>query len=434
MRLQRGKVFWKGSVRIRVTGREPERFFNLCGHHNITLWDVTEHQGCFEMSLLPEDFFRLLPIRRKSGVRIRIQKKQGLPFFYRRSLKRKAFFIGIFLCLAGLYTLSQFIWNIHVEGNYANSTQTILNSLDAAGIHHGSWKKRVDCSQTASYLREQFPNLTWVSAKIEGTQLVLAVKENVDGYVIEEKADDPQNLVAKKEGTVVRIITRNGIPQVLPGDTCQAGDILVKGEIPLVNDSGETYDYSYVHADADIDIETTWYYYDTFPLSHTVRTYQKAEKKTPVFQISAYRFFLGNLLPENFVESLRSMTETADQKTEKRENGADEEVSLQQLYLTENFALPFYFGYRQKFPFEVQKETYSEHEAKEKASQNFQKFRRNLSEKGLQISENHVTIELNDTSCITKGTLRVIERAVEAQPCEMQKMSDGKETMVDEQQ
>ena len=217
MRLQRGKVFWKGNVRIRVTGREPERFFNLCGHHNITLWDVTEHQGCFEMSLLPEDFFRLLPIRRKSGVRIRIQKKQGLPFFYRRSLKRKAFFIGIFLCLAGLYILSQFIWNIHVEGNYANSTQTILNSLDAAGIHHGIWKKRVDCSQTASYLREQFPNLTWVSAKIEGTQLVLAVKENVDGYVIEEKADDPQNLVAKKEGTVVRIITRNGIPQVLPG-------------------------------------------------------------------------------------------------------------------------------------------------------------------------------------------------------------------------
>ena len=43
--MQRGKAFWKGSVRIRVTGREPERFFNLCGHHNITLWDVTEHKG-----------------------------------------------------------------------------------------------------------------------------------------------------------------------------------------------------------------------------------------------------------------------------------------------------------------------------------------------------------------------------------------------------
>ena len=162
---------------------------------------------------------------------------------------------------------------------------------------------------------------------------------------------------------------------------------------------------------------------------------QKAEEKKRRYS----RFLLTDFSLEiccrrNFVESLRSMTGTADQKTEKRENGADEEVSLQQLYLTENFALPFYFGYRQKFPFEIQKETYSEHEAKEKASQNYQKFHRNLSEKGLQISENHVTIELNDTSCITKGTLRVIERAVEAQPCEMQKMSDGKETMVDEQQ
>ena len=57
----------------------------------------------------------------------------------------------------------------------------------------------MDCSQTASYLREQFPNLTWVSAKIEGTQLVLAVKENVDGYVIEEKADDPTESCGEKE-------------------------------------------------------------------------------------------------------------------------------------------------------------------------------------------------------------------------------------------
>ena len=151
----------------------------------------------------------------------------------------------------------------------------------------------------------------------------------------------------------MRIITRNGIPQVLPGDTCQAGDILVKGEIPLVNDSGETYDYSYVHADADIDLETTWYYYDTFPLSHTVRTYQKAEKKSagiPDFCLPI--FPLGNLLPENFRgEFAEHDRNGGSENREKGQNGADEEVSLQQLYLTENFALPFYFGYRQKISF-----------------------------------------------------------------------------------
>ncbi len=208
-----------------------------------------------------------------------------------------------------------------------------------------------------------------------------------------------------------------------------SGDILVKGEIPLVNDSGETYDYSYVHADADIDLETTWYYYDTFPLSHTVRTYQKAEKKNagiPDFclPIFPWKSAAGEFCGE-FAEHDRNGGSENREKGKWSRRGSIPSATLSD----RNFALPFYFGYRQKFPFEVQKETYSEHEAKEKASQNYQKFHRNLSEKGLQISENHVTIELNDTSCITKGTLRVIERAVEAQPCEMQKMSDGKETM-----
>ena len=47
----------------------------------------------------------------------------------------------------------------------------------------------------------------------------------------------------------------------------------------------------------------------------------------------------------------------------------------------------------------------------------------------------HAKGKVTQTTCLRAvHTLRVIERAVEAQPCEMQKMSDGKETMVDEQQ
>ena len=97
--MQRGKVFWKGNVRIRVTGREPERFFNLCGHHNITLWDVTEHQGCFEMSLLPEDFFRLLPT-----------EKTGTAFLLPAKFKKKGVFYWHFSLSGGtLYTVAIYL-------------------------------------------------------------------------------------------------------------------------------------------------------------------------------------------------------------------------------------------------------------------------------------------------------------------------------------
>lgn len=95
MRLQRGKVFWKGSVRIRVTGREPERFFNLCGHHNITLWDVTEHQGCFEMSLLPEDFSASCRSAARA-VCASEYRKTGTAFLLPAKFKKKGIFYWYF--------------------------------------------------------------------------------------------------------------------------------------------------------------------------------------------------------------------------------------------------------------------------------------------------------------------------------------------------
>ena len=48
------------------------------------------------------DFFRLAPIHRKTKVKIHILEKHGLPFFFYRSKKRKAFFLGLLLLCIGL--------------------------------------------------------------------------------------------------------------------------------------------------------------------------------------------------------------------------------------------------------------------------------------------------------------------------------------------
>src|SRR5699024_2138828 len=100
----------------------------------------------------------------------------GLPFFFYRNKKRKAFFIGIFLSFFILCLLSRYIWNIHVEGNLYNSTQSILNYLEEIGVHHGSLKKDLDCGEIAEQMREEFQNMTWVSAKISGSRLILEIK------------------------------------------------------------------------------------------------------------------------------------------------------------------------------------------------------------------------------------------------------------------
>lgn len=390
--------FLKGYVQIRLISREPERFLNLCARSGILLWQVISRDGYYEMYLSTKDFFRLYPLCRKSGSKIKILGKYGLTFYIYRNRKRKIFFAGEFLFLGIIFLLSMFVWNIRVTGNYANSTGTILEFLESKGISHGILKFKVECADIASMLRKQFPNITWVSAKLEGTQLILEIKENVDGYVKEKSSEEPSDLRAAKDGTVDSIITRAGTPLVLPGTVCRKGDVLVSGEIAVRNDSQEVTGYRYVAADADIFLETTWYYFDEFSLTYEERVYQEDGGIYPLFQFGKFR-----------LECFWPFGKTGT---------ADEETHMKQLRLTENFLLPVSVGYRKILPYTTEQKTYTKEEASEISENHLRQYREKLERENIQIQELSVTTEVTDGVCRTKGTVTVLENAVERTPYE----------------
>lgn len=390
--------FLKGYVQIRLISREPERFLNLCARGGILMWQVTSRDGCYEMYLSTKDFFRLYPFCHKSGSKIKIIGKYGFTFYIYRNRKRKIFFAGGVLFLGIIFLLSMFVWNIRVTGNYANSTGTILEFLETKGITHGILKFKIECTDIVSMLRKEFPNITWVSARLEGTQLILEIKENVDGYVMEEIAEEPSDLRATKNGTVAAIITRAGTPLVLPGATCKKGDILVSGEIAVRNDSQEVTGYRYVPADADILLETIWYYFDEFSLTYEERSYQKESGTYPLLQFGKFRL-------ECFWPFGKYGT-------------ADEETHLTQLQLTENFLLPVSVGYRKILPYTTEEKRYTREEASEISQSHLKQYREKLEQENISIQEISVTTEITDGICRTKGTVKVLENAVERQPCE----------------
>ena len=150
-------------------------------------------------------------------MRIHILEKQGLPFWVEKGVKRKAFFLGFFLCGMILLMLSGRIWNIHIEGNRANSTPEILKFLEDQGVSHGMKKKSLNCSAIAASIREEYPQTAWVSARTEGTRLVITVKEGDFQNKKKKEKVEPCNLTATESGTVVKIITRAGVPPFLRG-------------------------------------------------------------------------------------------------------------------------------------------------------------------------------------------------------------------------
>ena len=150
-------------MRVRLTGYSPERFLNLCKAHEIEIWDLQNNGGYYEMNLSIRDFRRLKPLRKKAKAHLQVTERHGLPFFLHHYRHRKMFAVGILLCIAFLYTMSLFIWNIHIEGNYSRTTNVILDYLESEHIVHGMKKSQVDCKEIQSMIRIEFPDIIWVS-------------------------------------------------------------------------------------------------------------------------------------------------------------------------------------------------------------------------------------------------------------------------------
>lgn len=267
------KQHYTGYVRVRLTGRSPESFFNLCRSSKILLWNIACEKEEYRFFLLLPDFYRIRPFARKAGVRVRIQEKLGLPFFLYRNRKRKLFAVGAASFFLLLFVLSHFIWNISFSGNLLFTDDMLTGQLREIGVCYGMPKRGVDCDRIEEELRSRCSRIVWVSAHVSGTRLQIRIRENETADGIPLREESPRNLVAETAGTVVSILVRAGKAVVQPGDEVEKGQILVEGMLPVTNDSGEVERTLFVRADADIRLRTTKIYREWVPHFQTVRSY-----------------------------------------------------------------------------------------------------------------------------------------------------------------
>ena len=389
----------EGYIKVRIQGEQTERFLNLCRAREIRICDLKRESdqsltGCLRI----EDFFRLSPIHRKTKVKIHILEKHGLPFFFYRNKKRKAFFLGIILCIILMGFFTGRLWEIDVEGNVRNSTPEIMGFLEQKGIVHGMPRSRISCSEIAAEIRENYPDITWVSAKLEGTRLLLTIKEGIFVQNTEdEKNTAACNIAAERDGEIVKMITRAGIPVKKVGDVCQKGEILVSGILELKNDSQEVVKYEGVHADADIYVKRQKAYYHEIPMIYETDEQTGEEKRGIYLRLGGIYLGIGDRTRDNWSQT----------------------VEDQRLYLTESFQLPVSIGHIIRKQYKTVKKEYTEEAAKTLAWRTLQLHEEKLIQKGVQISENNVKIEIDHKTCISKGFLEIIEKIGEETPVEI---------------
>ena len=408
--------FIRGYVTIKVWGYSTERLLNLCGNHDILVWDIVNHGDYDTMNISIKGFFALKPLLKKTGTRASVLKKYGLPFFMSKMQRRKIFVAGFICCMIFWILMSRYIWNIKIEGNYTLTDDVLLDYLEEKDVRVSMKKSGLALEELEKALREDYDVITWTSVQLKGTTLMIYIKENempTYDQTGQQNKTEGMDLIATKAGVVSYIITRSGVPQVSLGDTVQVGDVLVSGAVPVYNDDTTVRKYQYVESDADIKLRYTESVSVKRDILYEEKMYSGEQKKMLLLGINDKEWSIkwGRITYENY-----------DVSGEKK-----------QVRLLDHLYLPFFYGTKTAQEYEMIRQKHTEDEMNAIMQGEWDKIISTLEEKGVQITEKNVTIKKNDSNWVLNARMELEESAVELVPTRTEPIAEQKDETAQEE-
>lgn len=299
MFLMRLLEFLLGWVEWEAEGGFPERFLNLASRHRIPL-TRTHRQG---ISLLgccyARHYRRLRPLARRSGVRLRLTARHGLPFSSRRYRGRWGLAVGLAVYILMLQIFPHYIWSVDVTGNSEVPASRIESVMAGLGVRVGAGRTDFDLRTIQLKAIEELPELSWLAVNLEGSIAHIEVNERVTA---EQPPDlsQPANLKASRDGRVVSTRIVDGQAVVQKGDAVVKGMLLASGVVdtaggPLLK-----------HARGEVLAETTHTFTTTIPLTETLNLPQKEGILRPTLQLFSLEIplYTSGQLPDTYQEKV----------------------------------------------------------------------------------------------------------------------------------
>ena len=221
--------YFSGYVNIKVEGFFIERFINMCTSKKILLMDIKREKSSIMYAKVGvSDYKRLRQVAKKTKSKVKIQNKKGLPFLAHKYRKRKIFAFLFGAIILAMIVLSNFIWNIEIQGNSSITKQEIVQTLEKNGLTIGTSKNNIDTNSIINQIRLQRDDIAWMGITVKGTNAIVKIKEidKAPTVIDENKYCD---IVADKTGIITKIDVQNGTAAVKIGDIVEKGTVLVNG-------------------------------------------------------------------------------------------------------------------------------------------------------------------------------------------------------------
>ena len=278
-----------GYVRVSIEGYYIERFINICTINKLLIWNLKRDKGTkLYLNIGIEDFYKAVKISKKLKCKIKIIRKNGIPFVINKYKKRKIFLGTLIFIILLIGISTNFIWNISIVVDGSEQLENIENDILEAGIRVGMKKSEVNIQETINKIRFKRNDISWMGIEIKGTNVIVKVVKSAEApEVIDEK--DYSNIIATKSATITKIIAQNGTAKVKNGDKVEEGQILIQGVM-----EGKYTGNRYVHSLGEVEGIVEYTKSEKIPLKFTekVKTGNKETKiriKINNFQINFYK-------------------------------------------------------------------------------------------------------------------------------------------------
>lgn len=220
--------FLKGYVSFTARGGFIERFVNLCTKNKIPLWNLKRKEDYLEADTTVKGYKTIRESAKRSGVRVSIREKHGLPFFAHAYRKRVGILAGMAFALLLVALLSSMVWSISVSGNTELTEEQILDAFYENGVKVGALKSKIDCEESAYRVTRKLPELSFASVNIIGSRAEIVVNERDEKPEFPDESH-PCNIVASENAIVLSVEANIGHPEIKAGDAVIKGDLLISG-------------------------------------------------------------------------------------------------------------------------------------------------------------------------------------------------------------
>ncbi len=320
----------KSSVKIRIQGKNIERFLKKVIRLNIEILDlkIVRYNEAI-LKIYKKDLEKVEEI--KTIYEIEQIDTFGLDKLKKLIKKNQYLFISIIIGYIILQLLTHMIFKIEIVHNNKEIRNLLRNELKEYGIEEKHLKKSYSSIQSIKkkILNKYKDQIEWLEIEEEGTKYIVRVEERI---ITKSKNSIPiQNIVAKKSAILKKINASSGEIVKNVNDYVNKGDVVITGDIQLnevtknlIGANGKIYGEVWYKT----TVEYPLHYQETISLNKN-KTVYAIKFLNRYFSIEWNRYktknikekilLKNNLLPIQLVKQEQTETKVIDEKYTKEE-------------------------------------------------------------------------------------------------------------------